>query len=1222
MDEKTGRLKSIIFTGIFLFFSLSMKAEGIRLFTPTDGLSNSHISQIYQDSKGYIWIATENGLNKFNGYNFEVYLSVPDDSTSIQANYITGVLEDSRGLFWVATSNGLLQYDRTRNAFFRWKMGEIDKMKKDHYVCYIFEDRSHNMWISYLDRVVRLDANTLSPVVFNKQNSGIGNNALRCIFEDRHGNLWLGSENAGIFVFNPQNNTTKHFHHHPADPSGLNNNAVFSICEKTDGAIWVGTIGGGINVFDEQTQSFHALESDNIPMDNLINALLLDKNQTVWVGTDGAGIFRYDVHGNRTHFWEEVSSVYDLRKAKVHAIFQDKQGNIWVALHQKGVLFISASGNYFQNIGFNPFIVSKSIGTHCVISIVEDYQGNVWAGTDGDGLYRIQPSGNVDHFTSENTPGFQENVITALFEDRDHQLWIGTYLHGFFRYNSQTGKFDSHYRKTNPENSLNNNYITAFTQDDEGNLWVGTGGSGVSVYNAKTYQFKQYAQLSSNWVFDIVIDRNKEVWVSTSTGLNHLNKELDKFELFGTDNDNLIISNLMYVSHDDEKGNIWIGGYYGLYCFDKKTGKSTLITTADGLPDNMITGIERDEDNFLWISTGRGLCRYDPQTKECLNFYAENGIQSNEFRRGSHFKGKNNKMYFGGINGITTFYPSMIVFESPLLGLAFTGFQINNQPVSVGSDILEKSIDETTSIRLKYNQHNFTFSFAAMEFGRPLRVNYYTQMENFDTQWHLVNNTNRSATYTNLNPGSYVFKVQATIDGINILQKNMQVVILPPWWSSIPAKILYSMLVVFSLYSIYAFLSYRALKRQRILELHRAELEQTVKERTHELVVAKEKAEESERLKSAFLANMSHEIRTPLNGIIGILQLMNAEELSPADRQEYLRIINHSTTQLAGIINDIIDLSKIEAKLMTFAPVPVDLNKLMHELWVFFNTYLQTINKKHILLILDNSEFIDECVIYIDTLRLNQVINNLLSNAVKFTHGGYICFGYRKSEPGVLEFVVRDSGIGMRNDQLEVIFERFRQADMSHDRRRIYGGTGLGLTISRSLVQMAGGKMWVESAEGVGSSFYFTIPFLPVVPEDIHIFESTNNQSDENKPFAGKSILLVEPYYMNFTYYEKLISATGATVLKAENLQQCYDIMTLHHQTNMVIIDAATFDDEDLNMISRIKNEHDKLPIALIFSGKKAKYASFLRNNLCNTTIQAPAKYTDLLKIMREYARP
>ena len=1080
MRIKTERLKSIVYTGLLLFFTLcaqGLNAQRVRLITPDDGLSNSHIKQIYQDSKGYVWIATENGLNKFNGYDFEVYLSIPNDSTSIKSNFVLHVYEDSRGLFWVATSNGLLLYDYSKNEFSQWEINIQGESFQESRANYILEDRNRNLWVSFPgDGVVRLDANTLSPVVFNRQNSGIGDNSITCIFEDQHGNIWLGTDDHGVSVLNPQNNTAKHFYHIPGNPSGLGNNKVFTICEDAVGAIWIGTVGGGINVFDEETQSFRTLKTDNPPFEDRVYSLLRDNNQTIWVATDGAGIFRYYAHGNKTRYLEEAAPVIDLRSAKVHNIFQDKQGNIWAALFQKGVLFISASGGYFQNIGFNPFDASKSIGTSCVTAIIEDYRGNIWAGTDGDGLYRIQPSGRVEHFSSNYTPGFPEDVITALFEDRDQNIWIGTYLNGFFRYNTQTERFDSHYMSTESENSLSYDFITGFAQDDEGKLWIATCGGGVSVFNPKTRQFKNYVyyydddldRISSNWLFDIMIDSSKDVWVATSNGLSLLNKDKDIFEIRPLADEDTRISNLIYTLHEDRKGNIWVGGYYGLYCLDKSTGKVSLFTTFDGLPDNMIAGIEEDGDNVLWISTGKGLSRYNPETGEFINFFAEDGIQSNEFRRGSHFKGNNDKMYFGGINGITTFHPSQISNENPLLELVFTDFLVNNEPVKVGqSGILAKSLNETTSIRLKYDQRNFAFLFAALEFGMPQRVNYHVQMEGFDAQWRQISSSNRSANYTNLNPGKYVFKVKASIDGVHVLQREMRVTIKPPWWWSASTKAVYLIIVVMLIYGVYTYWSYRQ------MEQYNRQLELVVEQRTKELLLAKEKAEESDRLKSAFLANMSHEIRTPLNGIVGLVQLLDSDSPTDGERKEYINVINSCCNQLINLINDIIVISQIEAKQVKINPISVKVNSFMEELYLFFETYMQINNKGNITLMLNRSGFIDNHTIYADSTRLRQVLTNLLNNAVKFTEKGHIRFGYRQLSPDKLEFMVEDTGIGLKPEHKDIIFERFRQIELTDNRQ--YGGSGLGLSISRSLVEMMGGEMWVESAEGKGSTFYFTI---------------------------------------------------------------------------------------------------------------------------------------------------
>jgi nitrogen-specific signal transduction histidine kinase len=372
-----------------------------------------------------------------------------------------------------------------------------------------------------------------------------------------------------------------------------------------------------------------------------------------------------------------------------------------------------------------------------------------------------------------------------------------------------------------------------------------------------------------------------------------------------------------------------------------------------------------------------------------------------------------------------------------------------------------------------------------------------------------------------------------------------------------------------------------------------------VEKRTAELLLAKEKAEESDRLKSAFLANMSHEIRTPLNGIVGFLGFIEADNLPPSRRKEYIKVINNSSRQLAKIIDDIIDISKIEAQQMTICPVPIELNSLMNELRMLFETYIQGSNKESIELILDDSGFIDPCVISVDAVRLRQMLNNLIGNAMKFTKKGFIRFGYRKSAPNQLEFWVEDSGIGLSPDKQEVIFERFRQAEITNQ----YGGTGLGLAISRSLVHLMGGKMWVESTEGSGSSFYFTTPYIPLAPEDVNIFEETQTQDNNYKPFTGKSILLlVEPIPPKVKYYEKLISAMGATVVKAETLHEWLDIV---YPIDLVIADASLLNKRDFDNIPN-------LPTVLIVPDKKKKNLQ----KQFSAIIEMPVSYDEILRVM------
>ncbi|MDR2620999.1 MAG: response regulator [Dysgonamonadaceae bacterium] len=1024
-------------------------AEKARILTPDNGLSNSHITQIYQDSKGYIWIATENGLNKFDGYSFTVYSEQKNDTTSLKGNYVYAVLEDSRGIFWVGTMSGLYQYDRNTDSFHPFRIESETPFYMDR-VIWILEDKKGNIWLSYPGNgIICLDANTLKPTFYNWENSKITDNNINCAFEDTHGKLWLGTYGSGVYVLDTHDKSVNHYSGSRADPSGLNNHTVFSICEDAQGRILVGTLGGGVNVFDRNTQTFKQVMQGNSQTENQIYSICIDKTGKFWLGTDGAGVTRYDEKGNKLPELDFVSDVCDLSKAKIHQIFEDKQGNIWLALYQKGILFIPATGKMFRNYGFNPFHPSHSIGMNCVISVLEDSYGNVWLGADGDGLYRINRSDqSISHFSTTTRPQIPGNVITALFEDKDKNIWFGTYVNGTFRYNRKTGQFDSF---------LPYNHVTTFVQDKNNILWMGMNGNGICCWDvekktAKSFMYKNNQdwknQLSSNWVYDMLIDADGKIRIGTSNGISIFDPGKEIFTNFPL-SDNLQNTNLIYVLNNDHAGNIWVGSFFGLYRIDAKTKEIKHLTTADGLPDNMINGIEEDANHFLWLSTGKGLCRYHPETGDILNLYAEDGIQSNEFRRGSHFKGKDDRMYFGGINGLTTFYPSDLAYKNTLLRLAFSDLRIYNTPVVVGkSGVLSKTLDESESIRLKYNQRDFTFTFAALEYGMPQRVQYYTQMENFNTQWRLANMPDRSVTYTNLNPGKYIFKVKATLDGNHFLERQIQIIIDPPYWLSVWAKIIYAMLILALLYTVYAYLSYR-MKQSRIL-------------------LEKEQQKELSESKLQFFTNISHEIRTPLSLIISPIEKLMSEKKNEKNFPIY-KIIYQNAIRILRLINQLMDLRAVENGKLKLRLEKTSLEEFIRKIMDSFNELAKT---KQI-----DYELITEHVlpmIYIDKDCLDKIIFNLLSNAFKFTPENGRITVYLGTHGKEVEIRVKDTGPGIEKEKQALIFDRFYQVPDSKTNTRM--GTGIGLHLAKMMVELHKGNIQVESTLNQGSTFTVRLP--------------------------------------------------------------------------------------------------------------------------------------------------
>jgi signal transduction histidine kinase len=384
-----------------------------------------------------------------------------------------------------------------------------------------------------------------------------------------------------------------------------------------------------------------------------------------------------------------------------------------------------------------------------------------------------------------------------------------------------------------------------------------------------------------------------------------------------------------------------------------------------------------------------------------------------------------------------------------------------------------------------------------------------------------------------------------------------------------------------------------------------------------ELIRAKERAEESDKLKSSFLANMSHEIRTPINGINGFLNFIADENLSPKRRREYVSVVQNSSSQLIRIIDDIIDIAKIEAQQMSIRPMTFHLNNFMSELFVFFETFLQTNRKDKVMLVLEDSEFIDPCIILSDPVRLRQVMTNLIGNASKFTEKGYIGFGYKLLPPGKLEFWVADTGIGLPADQLEVIFERFRQVELTDHRK--YGGTGLGLTISRSLVQMMGGKISVESVEGEGSTFRFTISYIPVEAVDEHVFSEMRTEKQEEDLFFNKtSILLVEPEELNAKYYEKILTYNGAKTILAGSINSWVEAVSQQTDIDLVLVDANVFNSAGADAYFKVKSVRAGMPLVLIVPERNSYYDKMINVLNCTRVIDGIPSYEMLCEeIMR-----
>lgn len=1101
--------------GISFFFSFSLHAQPAHLLfkhlTVEDGLSQSTIHSILQDKNGFMWFSTDLGLNKYDGTKFVFYQHNPSDSNSIAANFILSIFENSFGEFWIATGyNGLDLFDRKMEIFRHFR--HVDK-----------------------------------------DSSSISSNNIRAIYEDSRNNLWIGTAGGGLNLYNRKTHRFKHFLNDPKNPNSPVSNFVSSIVEDRYGNLWLGSTEGKLCKFNYRTNTFTNFYLFNIYNGNLSNStfgmLYCDSNNNIWYATEN-GLYVFSnaqdtfVHyakgnGNKGPNVNAITSVMEMGKDifliatdhgglnmlnrktgefsyllhdkydattihnnQLYDIYRSKDDIIWIGSYNGGVNIYDKKALRFNQYRF--LLKNKDAAELCnsVLTICEDKDSNVWIGNDGQGINVYNPKTHyasvIKHETGKLN-SIRSNCITEIYRDREDDLWIGSYLEGLSKIDWKTKKYTHFVHDGQNKRSIGGNNVWTILEDRENVLWIGTIGSGLDVYDRDKnvfYHYRNYpdsaTSLSNDDVYKITEDQHGDIWVGTRNGLNFLKRGTLNFRRYlSVPNDEKgICGAWIYDVFMDTKNNIWVGTDLGLNLFQPETHTFKHFTQKDGLKGKSVLAILEDKNNQLWISTNNGLSRFNPDKREFRNYDIGDGLQGNEFNYTSMLLSRNGTMYFGGINGFCAFNPDSIKDNPYVPPVFLTAFKCSegyeNLRQEQGSLL---NINFTKKIVISYKQAIISFEFAALNYTNPSKNQYAYMLEGFDRQW-IFGGNRHEVTYTNLDPGKYVFKVKGSNnDGVwNNTGTSIELIITPPFWKTLWFLILVIILVVCLIY-IYIARREKRLKRdkkvlqervhertkeiekQKIeLELHRFHLEKLIINRTEELIAAKERAEQSDHLKSAFLANMSHEIRTPMNAIVGFSNLLDSDKITDAQRSQYISFINANCETLLLLIEDILDLSLIEANQITVRNQFFNVNEMLDTVY----SSLIINNKKHDLsIVLNNTLKPLHLSIYSDSFRIKQILSNLINNAFKFTSKGNVEVGLEQKN-GYLVFYVQDTGIGIPCKDFEVIFERFIK--LEGDTKVIYRGAGLGLAISKSLAELLGGIITVESEVGQGSLFKFMIP--------------------------------------------------------------------------------------------------------------------------------------------------
>jgi ligand-binding sensor domain-containing protein/signal transduction histidine kinase len=876
-------------------------------FTVEQGLSMGTVNDILQDRNGFIWIATEDGLNKFDGHTFEVFRHEPENPNSLSSSHTYVLYEDRNGYLWIGTaSNGLNRFDPVSRHFTRFVHNPDDPSSLSSNQIYdIYQDHTGMLWVATGGSLGRFDpqAETWHHYRTNPDDAySISADVVLSIYEDAAGTLWLGTSQ-GLDRFDRQEERFTHYQHDPAQPKSLSGTAVRTIFEDQLGQLWAGTTDGGLNRFDQQNESFiHYRANPEAPgslSDDFVRVIFEDLWGVLWVGTEhGLNRFNRDAE-DFVGYQPDPLDPTSLGDDGIRCIYEDRAGGLWVGTAYGGVDRFDRLSQQFLLYQADPDDVN-SLSENSVWSVWEDSSGILWIGTNGGGLNRFdRTNGLWRHYrhNPEELNSLSSDVVMDVYQDQTGSLWLATWGGGLNHFDPQTERF-THYRTTPQDSSsISSDAVWLIHEDRQGALWIGTA-AGLNRFDPQTELFTRYiydpndpTSISENLIGDIYEDRSGTLWVGTHNGLNRFDRETETFTRFLHDPDDphSLSHPIVFSILEDSAGLLWVGTYGGgLNRFDPTSGTSSHYRVPDGLANDSVYGILEDHQGRLWISTNYGISRFDPNTETFHNFDTQDGLQSQEFNFNAYFQNERGEMFFGGANGLNIFHPDDIVDNPYIPPVVLKSISQGGQPLD-----LEEAFEYTTQVSLRWPNNYFDFEFSALNYFHPEQNSYAYRLEGFDEGWNYIG-PRRFGRYTNLPGGTYTLRLKGSNnDGLwNDQGTSLEVTVIPPFWETLWFWGIVVILMMGGGYTVYRL-------RVRSLEEHSRELELQVEERTRILEQrTKEIDRRRQELEALYRADeelyryldLDQVLQTLVDTAVNILQSDKGSLLCWDDRQENLVI--------------------------------------------------------------------------------------------------------------------------------------------------------------------------------------------------------------------------------------------------------------------------------------------------------------------------------------------